>query len=109
MRILVIIICVIVVAALVFTYVMMFPTNAYAETPVTPPPDGMGSTDEYDESTLYFPGDEEEEEEILDPMLMITGGPIRLDIGQTYAIPYIMNDFPEGTLPIWESKNPEVA
>jgi len=108
MRILVIIVCVIVVAALVFTYVMMFPVNAFAE-PYTPPPEGMGATDEYDESTLTFPGDEEEEEEPLDPVLMIMGGPITLDVGETFAIPFIMNDFPPGTLAVWESKNTDVA
>lgn len=111
MRILVIIICVIVVAALVFTYVMMFPLNAYAEPPPeTPPPEDYGTSGDYDDSTLTFPGDEiEEEEETPEPMLMITGGPIRLDVGQTYNIPYIMNDFPPGTVAIWESKNPDVA
>jgi len=42
-------------------------------------------------------------------MLMITSGPIQLDVGDTYAIPYLMTDFPPGTLAVWESKNPEVA
>ena len=108
----VIIVCVIVVAALVFTYVMMFPTNAYAETdsPYTPPPDGYGTSGDYDESTLTFPGDEEEEEEdVPEPVLMITSGPIVIDVGQTFAIPFIMNDFPAGTLAAWESKNMDVA
>ena len=110
MRILVIIICVIMVVALVLTYVMMFPLNAYAGgAPETPPPPDYGTSGDYDESTLTFPGDEDEEEEAPEPMLMITGGPITLDIGQSFAIPYIMNDFPPGTMPEWESKNPQVA
>ena len=59
MRILVIIVAVIVVAALVFTYVMMFLLNSYgAEEPYTPPPDGYGTSGDYDDSTLTFPGDE---------------------------------------------------
>jgi len=110
MRVLVIIICIIVVAALVLTYVMMFPINAYAEVE-TPPPEDYGTSGDYDESTLPpFPGEDmEEEEDLPDPMLMITGGPIRLDVGETYAIPYVMTDFPEGTMVEWESKNPDVA
>ena len=109
-RIVVIIICVIVVAALVLTYVMMFPVNAFAgsDVPATPPPDGYGTSGDYDDSTLTFPGDEPEEE-VLEPMLVITGGPIRLDVGQTYQIPYQMTDFPAGTQAIWESKNTDVA
>ena len=107
MRILVIIICIIVVAALVLTYVMMFPINAFAAVE-TPPPEDYGTSGDYDDSTLTFPGDEEEEE-IPEPELRITGGPIQLDVGESYAIPYVMTDFPPGTMPIWESKNKDVA
>ena len=103
-----IIICVIVVAALVLTYVMMFPVNAYASDVTTPPPEDFGTSGDYDDSTLTFPG-QEPEEEVIEPMLMITGGPIQLDIGQSYWIPYIMTDFPPGVLAIWESRNPDVA
>ena len=110
MRILVIIICIIVVAALVLTYVMMFPINAYAEVFTPPPEEEYGTSGDYDDSTLTFPGDEPvEEEEELEPVLMITGGPISIDVGQSYNIPYIMTDFPPGTMPIWESRNPDVA
>jgi len=108
MRIGVIIISIIVVAALVVTYVMMFPINSYGETIYTPPPEDYGTSGDYDDSTLTFPGDEEEED-LLEPMLMITGGPIRLDVGQTYAIPFLMTDFPSGTMAEWESKNPAIA
>ena len=110
MRIAVIIIVIIVVAALVFTYVMMFPTNAFAaEPPPTPPPDDYGTSGDYDDTTLPpFPG-EEEEVEPLEPTLVITSGPIRIDVGQSFVIPYVMNDFPAGTLMEWESKNPNVA
>ena len=109
MRIGVIIICIIVVAALVVTYVMMFPLNSYGGENITPPPEDYGTSGDYDDSTLTWPGDEEEEEDVLEPMLMITGGPIRLDVGQTYAIPFLMTDFPPGTMAEWESKNPSVA
>jgi len=109
MRIAVIIIAIIVVAALVLTYVMMFPINAYAEPPPTPPPDDYGTSSDYDDSTLPpFPG-EEEPEEVLEPTLVITSGPIRIDVGQSFVIPYVMNDFPSGTMMEWESKNPNVA
>ena len=108
MRILVIIISVIVVAALVLTYVMMFPINAYSAVE-TPPPDDYGTSGDYDDSTLPpFPGEDKEEEKP-EPVLRITGGPVQLDVGQSFAIPFIMTDFPAGTLAVWESKNPSVA
>jgi len=112
MRILVIIVCIIIVAALVLTYVMMFPLNASADSvPETPPPDNYGTSGDYDESTLTFPSDTTptDDQEPVIPVLMITGGPISLDIGQTYQIPYVMNDFPEGTELTWETSNPNVA
>ena len=110
MRIVLIIIAVVIILAMAFTYIL--PMRAMAETnpPETPPPPDYGTDYDYDESTIAPWLDEpEEEEEILPPMLRILNANIRLDVGQQLQIQYEMENFPDGTILEWASRNPDVA
>ena len=103
-----IVIVFIVVLAIIVTYVL--PLTVLAA-PETPPPEQPATDWGYDETTLDIPpydeGDEEEDVPI--PVLKITSGPIRLDVGQQAPVSYEMTDFPEGTLLEWSTSDPRIA
>ena len=104
-----IIVAAVIIATMAFAYII--PLQAMASTdPVipTPPPD-YGTDYDYDDSTLPAPWVDEPEEEKLPPLLRILNANIKLDVGQQLQIQYEMENFPDGTVLEWESRNPQVA
>ena len=103
-----IIIAAIMIAAMAFAYII--PLRAMAtDSYETPPPEDFGTDFDYDDSTLIAPWTDEEEEEKLPPLLRILNANIKIDVGQQLQIEYEMENFPEGTVLEWSSRNPQVA
>jgi len=102
-----IIIVIVIVIALALTFVIPLAQMAYAaETP--PPPDYNPATMTHDPAP-WVDDPEEPVEEVLPPMLRIMNTNIQLDVGQQLQIQLDMENFPEGTILEWASRNPAVA
>jgi len=93
---------------MLFTYV--FALTSFASYAYTPPPSQPGVED----PSIWYPDpsnmpmDEEEDEEP-DPVLTITSGMVRFNVGERFRIQYKMEDFPPGTLLEWQTSNTAVA
>ena len=105
------IVVIVIIAAMAFAYIIPLTAMPVYATPETPPPPDYGTDmGDFDDSTLPMPGDDDDDEEDLPkPDLRIIGGPITLDVGQTIMIQYLMENFPSGTFPEWQSTNERVA
>jgi hypothetical protein len=100
------IIVIIIVVALAFSYIIQLSSASYGATP--PPPDYDPSTMTHDPPAPWL----DEEEPVVEkppPLLRILNANIQLDIGQQLQIQYEMENFPDGTLLEWASRNPQVA
>ena len=104
-----IIIAAIMIAAMAFAYILPLRAMALSSTVETPAPDDYGTDYDYDDTTLIAPWTDEPEDEKPPPLLRIINANIKIDVGQQLQIEYEMENFPEGTVLEWSSRNPQVA
>jgi|GEM_PF-3762959 len=101
------VIVIIIVAAMVFAYVL--PMAVLASTVPPPPPQDDPSIWVIDDPEGPWNQPEEEPEEKLIPRLTITSTAPTLNVGQQEQLHFVMEDFPEGTLPEWSTSNPSIV